>query len=117
MPRGDRTGPVGEGPMTGRAAGYCAGYEMPGYANPMPGRRFSGWWGAGRRGGGWGRGQRWRHWFYATGLPRWARFGSAPDWEPPIPEQETEALKAQAEWLQGELDAIQQRLGELEQTE
>jgi len=115
MPRGDRTGPDGEGPMTGRAAGYCAGYAMPGYANLMPGRRFSGWSRAGRRGGG--RGQRWRHWFYATGLPRWARFGPSPDWAPPIPEQEAGALRAQAEWLQGELDAIHQRLGELEQAE
>ncbi|MBC7077615.1 MAG: DUF5320 domain-containing protein, partial [Synergistales bacterium] len=24
MPRGDGTGPAGFGPMTGRAAGYCA---------------------------------------------------------------------------------------------
>jgi len=39
MPRGDGTGPAGMGPMTGRAAGYCAGYGMPGYMNPIPGRR------------------------------------------------------------------------------
>jgi hypothetical protein len=38
MPRGDRTGPAGMGPMTGRAAGYCAGYDMPGYMNPYGGR-------------------------------------------------------------------------------
>ena len=30
MPAGDRTGPEGFGPMTGRAAGYCAGFEVPG---------------------------------------------------------------------------------------
>jgi len=30
MPRGDRTGPQGMGPMTRRAAGYCAGYDVPG---------------------------------------------------------------------------------------
>lgn len=34
MPRGDGTGPTGMGPMTGRAAGYCAGYATPGFANP-----------------------------------------------------------------------------------
>jgi len=34
MPRGDRTGPMGLGPMTGRAAGYCAGYPTPGFMNP-----------------------------------------------------------------------------------
>ncbi len=36
MPRGDGTGPAGMGPMTGRAAGYCAGYQTPGYMNPGP---------------------------------------------------------------------------------
>ena len=39
MPRGDRTGPDGMGPMTGRRMGYCAGYDMPGYAN-QNGRRM-----------------------------------------------------------------------------
>lgn len=34
MPRGDRTGPRGLGPMTGRAAGYCAGFAVPGHADP-----------------------------------------------------------------------------------
>ncbi|MFW6189453.1 MAG: DUF5320 domain-containing protein [Planctomycetota bacterium] len=38
MPRGDGTGPLGMGPMTGRAAGYCAGFAGPGFANPVPGR-------------------------------------------------------------------------------
>ena len=42
MPWGDRTGPMGYGPMTGRGAGYCAGYQMPGSANPTPGRGFWG---------------------------------------------------------------------------
>ncbi len=27
MPRGDQTGPRGMGPMTGRAAGFCAGLQ------------------------------------------------------------------------------------------
>jgi hypothetical protein len=38
MPWGDGTGPSGYGPMTGRAAGFCSGYQMPGYKNPMPRR-------------------------------------------------------------------------------
>jgi hypothetical protein len=38
MPRGDGTGPAGMGPMTGRAAGYCAGYDVPGYMNPYGAR-------------------------------------------------------------------------------
>ena len=111
MPRGNRTGPTGAGPMTGRAAGYCAGYPVPGYMNPMPGRGF----GSGR-GGGWGHG--WRHWFHATGLPGWARSGYAPAWgygpsAPPTPEQEAEGLNAQAEWLKDQLNAINQRIEEL----
>ncbi|MDH7481997.1 MAG: DUF5320 domain-containing protein [Armatimonadota bacterium] len=34
MPKGDGTGPLGLGPMTGRRVGYCAGYCMSGFANP-----------------------------------------------------------------------------------
>ena len=30
MPRGDRTGPAGEGPKTGRGMGRCAGNKNPG---------------------------------------------------------------------------------------
>jgi hypothetical protein len=47
MPLGDRTGPLGMGPMTGRAAGYCAGFSVPGYMNPIPRRGFGWWRGAG----------------------------------------------------------------------
>jgi hypothetical protein len=110
MPRGDRTGPMGAGPMTGRAAGYCAGYDRPGYTNQIPGR------GAGM---GWGHGRGWRHWYHATGVPGWARFGGAPAWgygpfaEPLSREQEVESLKEQAEGLKAQLDAISQRLSEL----
>jgi hypothetical protein len=110
MPRGDRTGPMGMGPMTGRAAGYCAGYGVPGYVNPVPGRGF----GLGR-GGGWGRGWRWRHWYHAIGLPGWARFGYPPAPTPPTREQEAESLRAQAEWLKEELDAINQRISAIEE--
>jgi hypothetical protein len=45
MPFGDGTGPTGMGPMTGRAAGFCAGYSVPGYINPVAGR--AGFYGAG----------------------------------------------------------------------
>jgi hypothetical protein len=117
---------MGMGPMTGRAAGFCAGYDIPGYANPMPGRGFGMGMGRGRGRGG-GRG--WRHWYYATGLPGWARFGYAPAWgappawatgpyaAPPTAEQEVEALKGQADWLRQQLEVISQRIAELEETE
>ncbi len=40
MPRGDKTGPAGQGPMTGRELGYCAGYNQPGYATTCPKKGF-----------------------------------------------------------------------------
>jgi hypothetical protein len=30
MPQGDRTGPMGQGPRTGRAFGFCSGYDNQG---------------------------------------------------------------------------------------
>ena len=40
MPRGDGTGPMGEGPMTGRGAGLCAGNVQPGFAGGQAGRGY-----------------------------------------------------------------------------
>ncbi len=62
MPFGDGTGPRGMGPMTGRGAGFCAGFARPGFAVPPFGRGWFGFnrgfgLGAGlRRGRGIGRG-------------------------------------------------------------
>ncbi|MBN1438875.1 MAG: DUF5320 domain-containing protein [Anaerolineales bacterium] len=129
MPAGDRTGPRGMGPMTGRGAGYCAGYGTPGYTNPMPGRGYGmGWGRGGGWGGGWGAGRGFRNMYYATGLPGWARYGApvwgafpvsayAPYGVPPTPEQETAFLKSQAEMLKKELDAIGKRVAEIEKKE
>lgn len=50
-------------PMTGRAAGYCADYPVPGYMNPVPGRvPYGGYYGVGRGRYPWGggRGFGWR---------------------------------------------------------
>jgi hypothetical protein len=104
MPRGDRTGPGGMGPMTGRGAGYCGGFGM-GFGR---GGRFGG-------GAFGGAGRGWRHWFYATGLPSWMRFGgyTAP-YLKPDPDMEKQALREQAESLQSELDFIKKRLSEIE---
>ena len=77
------------------------------------------------RGGAGGGGRGWRHVYYATGLPRWARGGYGPArGTPPVGfspyvrapnyEQETEYLRAQAEWLKGQLDLITSRIEELE---
>jgi len=111
MPGGDRTGPTGAGPMSGRAAGLCAGYGVPGYANPVGGRGV-GFWGAGRgRGGGWGRGRG-----YGPGRFGWApMYGAYPAYGPAAPtrEQELESLKQQAAHFQGALGDIQRRIDEL----
>jgi hypothetical protein len=108
--------------MTGRAAGYCAGYGVPGYANPVGGRGFAGW----GRGRGGGRG--YRHGYWATGLPGWARAGYGyPAWggpaNPAYPtpamagpsrEQELEMLRGQAEHFETALSDIKQRIEQLE---
>lgn len=118
MPRGDRTGPGEMGPMTGRAAGFCAGFPTPGFMNPMRGRGYG-------RYGGWGRGWGYRFRGYAAGPPRWAHGGyaPAPGWGP-WPEygayapswsrqQEAEMLEQQVEWLKEQQQALAQRLEEL----
>lgn len=109
MPGGDRTGPAGAGARTGRGRGYCSGSETAGWTkSPGWGGRFTRGWGAGMGFGGGGRGRRWRHWARATGLPGWVRFG-------PAPADEAEMLQAEADQLQNQLDAINQRLSELDQ--
>ncbi|NLE75953.1 MAG: DUF5320 domain-containing protein [Chloroflexi bacterium] len=91
--------------MTGRGAGFCAGYAAPGYANPM----------GPRMGLGLGRARGWRHQFYATDQPGWMRYGAAPAWGPtPMAQDEADMLKQQADLLKQQLDAISKRLEELE---
>ena len=126
MPGGDGTGPAGMGPMTGRAAGYCAGYPAPGYMSGLGGRGLGRGRGFGGRGGGRGR----RNRFYATGLTSWQRagmgwpaFGVVPGpvatyGQPFAPavttEQQLDALKGQAEYFEDALDGIRKRIEEIE---
>lgn len=113
MPRGDGTGPMGMGPMTGRAAGACAGFGTPGFRNQGPGR--------GRGAAGCGGGRGWRNMFYATGLTGWQRAaagwpapGGVSPYAEPTKEQELEALKRQADYFENTLGGIRKRLQELE---
>ncbi|HQE93657.1 MAG TPA: DUF5320 domain-containing protein [Anaerolineae bacterium] len=83
MPGGDRTGPQGLGPRTGRGLGDCEPLDQP------------------RLGFGFGRGRGRRYWARATGQPGWLRFGG---WGTPPPSvDESALLKAQAEQLQAQL--------------
>lgn len=102
MPRGDRTGPMGMGPKTGRAAGYCAGFSAPGCTNPTPGRGMGRGRGAAFGGGGRGRGRGTGFAVQSPSLPAGA------------PYAEKEALLDQANALQAQLDAIRNRLDALE---
>ena len=126
MTRGDRTGPEGMGPTTGRGAGYCAGHDMPGYAHPVPKGGFGHGWGHGRA-RGFGRRRRRRFWHHAMGHPMghpgWAGFGRGPAWNMPAmmcgpctlsPKEELEALKQQGEWMKNKLEAISQRIEEID---
>lgn len=107
MPRGDRTGPAGMGPMTGRAAGYCAGYPTPGFMNPY-GMRFG-------RGMAWGRGGRWHRWNFPYAhpyaMPPYPYYGQAPY---SAPEEEMEMLQEHAKVIEDQLNGIQKRISELE---
>jgi len=112
MPGGDGTGPMGMGPMTGRAFGLCAGYGVPGYMNQIPRRGFGAGPGCGHGfGGGGGRG--WQNIFHATGLPGWARVG-VPYAATPAPEQELAVLKQQADHFGNALEDIRKRIQEIE---
>ncbi len=117
MPRGDRTGPTGMGARTGRGAGYCGGYGMPGYANPGQGAGYGMGFGRGRGFGGRG----WRFGFFATGLPGWMRpvgHSAARAYStrsaPLDPEAEKRALESHAGVLEEDLALVRKRLSEIE---
>ena len=115
MPRGDGTGPGGLGPMTGRAAGYCAGYSVPGYMNPSGGRLGLGF-GYGR-----GLGRGYRRGFvpgYVNPIPYAPPvYGGSGFYQPPVePKQEIGMLNEEAKALKEQLDSINKRIAELEKS-
>ena len=127
MPRGDRTGPGGYGPMTGRAAGYCAGYSVPGFMNPRRGfgRGFGRGLGRGF-GRGWGRGFGRGWWAYPT-VPMRSLYSDPivypPLVQPPSPEQEVAVLENYKKELEAEkadleqaMNQIKSRIEELKET-
>lgn len=103
MPFGDGTGPLGLGPMTGRAAGYCAGFGVPGYMNPYV--------------GGFGRGWFWRRAaLYGYPFP----YRAVPPAADPYgvwtltPEEEKQMLLEHTKMLEAQLTEMKKRLAELE---
>lgn len=108
MPRGDRTGPNGIGPRTGRGLGYCAGYDTPGYVkSPGLGRA----WG---RGGGMGRGG----FGYGRGWDRGYRVPFYTQYPPPIvsrisTENQITMFKQEKEYLESEMNNIKIAIDEI----
>ncbi len=110
MPRGNGTGPNGLGSMTGRGAGFCAGYSAPGFTNPIAGV------GRGRGRGfrnmsqaNWNARDYYPNQFYAQpGIYAQPGMTAA---------QEAEALKNQAKYLQDDLNALNDRIQELNKFE
>ncbi|MCK5017040.1 MAG: DUF5320 domain-containing protein [Candidatus Peribacteraceae bacterium] len=111
MPRGDRTGPNGEGPRTGRAMGHCNGYNAPGFANPFQGPGFG-------RGMGRGAGRGFGRRFWAPRDPY--PYPTEPVRQSTIPayeytkENEIADLKYEKDAIKRELEAIEKRLKEIE---
>jgi hypothetical protein len=99
--------------MTGRGAGYCAGFGVPGYMNPQVAGRGVGY-GLGR---GFGRGA-------GYGFGRGAGYGfgrGGAAWGVPVapaaslaPEQERTVLRNQLAGLEQTVADLRQRLNELE---
>lgn len=127
MPGGDRTGPMGAGPRTGRARGYCSGYTNPGFMYPGPGLGFGR--GPGRgfgRGLGFGGGRGWRRGGLGPfmGYPPMAAYGPGygmnyPEYGPAkqTKEEEKQFLQEEVRLLEEEIAQINKRLGELQKQE
>jgi hypothetical protein len=100
MPGFDGTGPRGQGPGSGWGMGPCGAGGRRGFSRGM---------GRGMGRGAWGR-PRW-------GWGAWGGYGPFGPGGGPIsgtPQEEAQALKEQAASLQGELEAVQRRIAELE---
>jgi hypothetical protein len=112
MAGGDRRGPAGLGPMTGRRMGYCVGNNAPGWNNGGYGRGagYGGGFGRGRAfAGGFGRG-------FGAGLGRGFSYGSLPlAGQAPVAGSnlgvDTELdLARQADMLEAELQRVRSEL-------
>lgn len=110
MPGFDKTGPMGEGPMTGGARGRChpdsAGYDPRFYRGGYRGLGLR----RGFRGG------------FDPRMGRGPRAGRVYGWFPPAIDPgfpveaagEVDMLRAQADYLKNSLDAITERIDALE---
>jgi hypothetical protein len=96
--------------MTGRAAGYCAGYSVPGFMNPTAGYGRGGGRGRGRGfGRGWGRGR----FVYPQPIAVQPAYQPAyqPIAQPQTSEQEIAALENYQKSLEAEKSDLDQEMG------
>jgi len=99
MPGGDRTGPWGRGPLTGRGMGFCGGFYGPGHFGPW--------------GGGFGRGRgRWYRDMPGRPFPPDEDRGI---WTP-SKEEEEKYLEGLLSDLEAETAEIKKRIEELKGT-
>jgi hypothetical protein len=104
MPSGDRTGPQGRGPKTGRAAGFCAGFSGPGYSNPNVVRGSGRGLGRGFGRGYWGR----RMFWHRTRYPSYQGF-----FPTSTKEEEKNYLEKMVKNLEEEIKDIRERIKQL----
>ena len=122
MPAGDRSGPLGHGPKTGRGMGYCGENPGPGYMLGGPGFEFGRGFGRGRgfgfgRGRGWGRGWFGRFGGYPQERPFWDPYGpptSGSDFPQASSKEELQYLKEEEEILSQEMKSLKKRIEGLE---
>lgn len=112
MPLGDKTGPNGQGAMTGRRLGYCTGNEHAGYTADTPGRGMGRGIGAGAgrglgRKSGKGRGM-------ANRRGRGFSFAAEEIRPPMSAADEASMLESEAKRLEQELEAVKKRRDELD---
>lgn len=107
MPYGDHTGPMGQGPMTGKSLGLCSGYDTPGCNKEFRGGMGKGF--------GFGRGRA-RSFVRARGFGRsFTGFNNAYPLQQTVSKNdEIKMLKLQAENLGKMQKDIEKRLNELE---
>lgn len=106
MPRGDRTGPDGMGPRTGRGMGYCAGYDSPGFTKGVS-RGGAGF------GRGFGRGRGFRFWRQPTPVQPQPFYG----YSEPVTltkEEQKKILEEERKAIQEELKTLEEKIKELE---
>ncbi len=100
MPGGDETGPMGQGPFTGRGLGNCLAYGIPALAGAAAFFGFGrkrGWFGRGA-----GRG-------FGAGFARGLGFGRGYGWSSDAPSKDDElnALKQQAKTIQDKITELE----------